>query len=158
MPAAILAILSGIAQLGVSVGKSMLEFAKREALRAARAARALAVWVLAFVASRTALQVAVVVASDALLAYVTASVVTPLAGDLLHRLIPSGSAGDGLIWILWDTGLCGRILFSSFVVYIVNYTALWHVFNVWLRSMSVALSAYKAAQKRADKIMEASIR
>lgn len=155
--AALLAILGKLVGLLAREANAFGRWARQMALLAWRAGRALGVWVLAHVTTRTLLFTASLAAFEVFTVYITRNVVTPLATSFIRTCIPEGSAGDGLVWILWDTGLNGSALFSCFVVYIANYTALWRVLDTYLRAQMVTLSTYRANLRRAKAVRDASL-
>lgn len=157
LPVAVVGILASLGTWLVQLGGQFVSWAKQELLRLARAARALAVWALAHAALRTALLTASVVAFEAFTVYLTGHVITPLTSSFIRRCLPAGTDADGILWLLWDTGLNGRAIFNSFVVYMANYSALWLVMDRWVRAQSIALSTYRAALRRAEAIRQSSV-
>lgn len=153
----LLALLANLVGVLEREAGAFLRWARQMALLAARAARSLVVWVGAHAAARLALFAASLSAFEVLTLYVSTHVVTPLASDFIHRCIPAGSKGDGFVWLLWDSGLHGRAIFNSAVVYLANYSAMWFAFDTWLKAQSVALSTYRAALRRAEAVRDASI-
>jgi hypothetical protein len=157
MFAAILSILSAVTKFAATESRAMIRWFKQEALRMARAGRALAAWVAAELTARSLLSASVLAALAVVSTYVGSSLLAPLASDYVARCLPGGQRGDGIIWLLWDSGLNGKAAFAAFVSYITAYTAAWTVFARWLRLQSIALSVYKAHIRRAKALREAAV-
>lgn len=136
---------------------SAVSWIRENAFRIARLTRALAVWAASHVAARAALVTAAVAAFEVLAAYLTSHVIVPLADGVIARLIPEGSAGDGIIWMLWDTGLGGRELFRCFVLYVANYTLMWRAFSAWVQASAISLATYRASLRSAKAIRDSTI-
>lgn len=156
MGAFLLSIVHGIGSLVGFAATETARWVKQEAMRIARAARALGVWVLAHISARTALVAAMVLAWEAFVVGVSFALV-PLADNVLHRLIPPGSAGDGFVWMLWDDGLSGREAFRLMVIYVGNYTLVWRFFSVWLTTSCISLATYRSALRSAKAVRDASL-
>lgn len=154
---AILAVLAAVTRFAATESRAMLRWLKQETLRMARAVRALVAWVAAEVTARTLLATSVLAALGVVSTYVATSLLTPIASDFVARCLPAGQRAEGVIWLLWDTGLNGKALFSSFVSYVAAYTAAWSVFARWLRLQSIALSVYRARIRRAEAVRRASV-
>lgn len=152
----LLGIISLLASLAAKAGREMIVWAKQEALRLARMARALVVWVAAHNAARAALSIAVFAAFEVLAAYLLDECIQTVESNFLVRLMPDND-GAGFFWLLWDSGLNGRALFSAFVAYLVNYTLMWRVFASWMRSVAIALSTYRAAMRTAEAVRQSSV-
>lgn len=150
-------IVNGLGQLLGFAATQVATWVKTEALRLARAARALVVWVGSHVAARAALVVAMVAAFEVFAGAITTFALEPLASGVLSRLIPPGSAGDGIVWMLWDTGLSLRSAFSAFVLYVANYTLVWKLFATWLQTSCISLATYRASLRTAKAIRDSSI-
>lgn len=157
MIAAVLALLAQITNLVTREAGAALRWVRQEALRIARAARALAVWVVAEATAWQVLAAASLVAFEAITIYLSRYVITPLAESFINRCIPAGQAGDGLIWLLWDSGLNGRVLFASFSAYFINYTAIWAYLDRFLRAQSIALSVYRSHIRRNKAVRDSAV-
>lgn len=157
MIAAVLAVLAQLTNLVTREAGAALRWVRQEALRVARAARALAIWIVAEATAWQVLAAAALIAFEAITVYLSRYVITPLAETFINHCIPAGSAGDGLIWLLWDSGLNGRVLFTSFVTYMVNYTAIWAYLDRFLRAQAIALSVYRSTLRRNRAIRESAV-
>lgn len=157
MPAVLLKLLATAGSLlGFAVNQTV-QWVKQEAMRLARAARALAVWVASFLASKAALAAAAIIAWETFAILLVHNFIVPITSGTIALFIPEGSAGDGFVWLLWDTGLNLKVAYETLVLYLVNYTALWKAFSVWMKSLNLAISAYWSAQKTADAIRASSV-
>lgn len=152
------ALISALVGLLVWVAKEAWSWFKTEALRLARNAAALVVWAASFLAVRVALAAALIAASEIFLEYVLRGYVTPLAGNLFSRLLPSTSDGEFFYYVFWDSGLNAKEIATQVLLYLVRYTQLWALFDLWLRSVHIALGAYRAGIKRMDAVLKSSLR
>ena len=150
-------LVNALGQLVGFAATQVATWVKTEALRLARAARALVVWVGAHVTARAALVVAMVAAFEVFAAALTSFALVPIASSVLSHLIPPGSSGDGIVWMLWDTGLSLRDAFSAFVLYVANYTLVWKLFATWLQTSCISLATYRASLRTAKAIRDASL-
>lgn len=158
-----MAIVSTAAAITFLVGavtwfaKEAWTWAKEEAHRAARAAGALLAWSTLFSLLRAALFAAVVLLVEAFATYILSGFITPLAGNLFARLLPSTSAGEFFHYIFWDSGLHAKRIVDVLLLYLANYTILWAAFDRWLRGMAIALATYQNGVRRAEAVLRTSL-
>lgn len=152
------ALISALVGLLVWAAKEAWSWFKTEALKIAKNAVSLALWAASFLAVRLALAAALIAASEYFLEYVTRSYITPLAGNLFSRLLPSTSDGEFFHYIFWDSGLNAKEIVTQVLLYLVRYTQLFALFDLWLRSVHIALGAYRAGIKRMDAVLQSSLR
>lgn len=158
-----MAIVSTAAAITILVGvvtwlaKEAWTWVKEAAHAAARAAAAIAVWTATHAAVRYGLYLAILAVVEAFATYLVASVVTPFAGNVFSRLLPSASAGEFFYYIFWDSGLHAKRIADVILLYLANYTLLWGAFDRWLRGMSIALGVYKSGLRRQEAVLNASL-
>lgn len=157
MPVFLLKFLVLFGQFVSFLGSQIITWVKQEGMRLARAARALLVWASTHVAARMLLATTVLAAFEVFALWLTSHMILPLANDVLRRLIPAGSAGDGIVYILWDSGLCLREAFRLFVLYVANYTLMWRAFSAWLQACCISLATWKTTMRSADAVRQASV-